>query len=270
MKKNILYLTLGILVFITIIPFIIVIINATRSHTEILTAPISFRFGSSMTENYTKVRQFIPIWKGLGNTVFYAFIGTILTVYFSTLAAYGFTVYEFTGKKILLALIMLLIIIPGVLGMIGLFDVIVHMKLLNSYLALFLPAIGSVGTIFFMLQFMENIISISLIEQGRIDGMSEFSIFHFIILPIIIPGMATISIVNFIGNWNNLIGPLLFLFDPDKFPLTVMIAQLPRDFASDYGVTYFTLAFSLLPLIIIFLFLTKFIVQGLMAGSIKE
>lgn len=144
--------------------------------------------------------------------------------------------------------------------------------MIDTYWPLILPAIASPGTVFFLRQYCEGSLQPALIEAARIDGAKELHIFHKIILPLMSPGIATMAIGAFIGNWNSYLLPLILLNSPDKFTLPVMIASLnsSKDIASNQGAIYLAVAISVIPILIVFAFCSKYIIGSLSAGGVKE
>jgi multiple sugar transport system permease protein len=146
------------------------------------------------------------------------------------------------------------------------------MKLIDSYIPLILPAIAAPGTVFFLRQYVLSVLPTSLLEAARIDGAGEFHIFHKIVFPIMVPGIATMAIGGFIGNWNSYLVPLLLLNTPKKFTLPVMIASLnsSNDISSNQGAIYLAVAISVIPILVVFCFCSKYIISSISAGGVKE
>ena len=143
---------------------------------------------------------------------------------------------------------------------------------MDSYIPLIVPAIAAPGTVFFLRQYILSVLPMSLLEAGRIDGAKELSMFHKIVFPIMVPGVATMAIGGFIGNWNAYLVPLILLNTPKKFTLPVMIASLnsSKDIATNQGAIYLAVAISVLPILIAFCFFSKYIISSISAGSVKE
>lgn len=270
-KKGILYLALISLAVICMIPFLLMLVNATRSGREIMTS-FTLIPGKSLKENWDAVFGFFNLFRGLWNSFKIAVPATILTSYFSALTAYALTVYKFKGKNIIFYTIVIFMMIPGQLSLIGFYNLISGMKLIDSYIPLIVPAIAAPGTVFFLKQYLESVLPMSLLEAARIDGAMEISIFHKIVFPIMMPGVATMAIGGFIGNWNSYLIPLLLLNTPKKFTLPVMIASLnaSNDIGTNQGAIYMALAVSIVPILIVFCFCSKYIISSISAGSVKE
>ncbi len=270
-KKGILYIVLILLAVICMVPFLLMLVNATRSGREIMTS-FTLIPGSSLKENWNAVFGFFNLFLGLWNSFKVAVPATILTSYFSALTAYALAVYKFKGKNVIFYVIVIFMMIPGQLSLIGFYNLISKLKLIDSYVPLIIPAIAAPGTVFFLKQYLESVLPMALLEAARIDGAKEISIFHKIVFPIMVPGVATMAIGGFIGNWNSYLIPLLLLNTPKKFTLPVMIASLnaSKDIGTNQGAIYMALAVSIVPILIVFCFCSKYIISSISAGSVKE
>ncbi len=270
-KKGTLYIVLILLAVICMVPFLLMLVNATRSGREIMTS-FTLIPGSSLKENWNAVFGFFNLFLGLWNSFKVAVPATILTSYFSALTAYALAVYKFKGKNVIFYTIVIFMMIPGQLSLIGFYNLISKLKLIDSYLPLIIPAIAAPGTVFFLKQYLESVLPMALLEAARIDGAKEISIFHKIVFPIMVPGVATMAIGGFIGNWNAYLIPLLLLNTPKKFTLPVMIASLTasKDIGTNQGAIYMALAVSIVPILIVFCFCSKYIISSISAGSVKE
>lgn len=270
-KKMIIYLGLIILSLVCLLPFVLMMVNSTRSGIEIMTS-FSFIPGKSLADNWKIVSGYFNLFRGFANSLMVAIPATILTAYFSAITAYALAIYHFRGGKTLLIIIVIFMMIPGQLSLLGFYNLVAKLKLVNSYIPLIVPAIAAPGTVFFLRQYLISVLSRSLLEAARIDGASEIHIFHRIVLPIMLPGVATMSIGSFIGNWNSYLVPLILLNTPKKFTLPVMIASLnsSTDITSNQGAIYLAVAISVIPILIVFCFCSKYIISSISAGAVKE
>ncbi len=270
-KKSILYILLILLSILCILPFLLMIVNATRSGRDIMRS-FTLIPGKSIKENWEIVSGYFNLFQGFLNSIKVALPATILTGYFSALSAYALAIYKFRGQKIIFGTIIIFMMIPGQLGLIGFYNLVSKLKLVDSYVPLIIPAIAAPGTVFFLRQYVLSVLPKSLLEAARIDGAMEISLFHRIVLPIMAPGIATMSIGAFIGNWNSYLVPLILLNTPKKFTLPVMIASLnsSSDIASNQGAIYLAVAISVIPILIVFAFCSKYIISSISAGSVKE
>ncbi len=266
-------LVYGFMILLTIIsfmPFYIMIVNSTRSNLDILNG-LSLIPGHSLVENYEIMMKQLNIWRGFRNSLTISVPFTVLSAYFGALTAYGFAVYNFRGKKIAFAFVLGTMMIPQQLGLIGYFELNNKLGLLDTYVPLIIPAITNTMTIFFIKQYVEQSLPKSLIEAARIDGASEFAIFNRIALPIMVPAIATQSIFNFVGSWNNYISPLVLLFSEEKYPLPVLISIIRGTaYRTNFGAMCLIIAISVVPVLIAFAFLSKRIIAGLTVGAVKE
>jgi multiple sugar transport system permease protein len=270
-KKSILYLSLILLALTCVLPFILMVVNSTRSGIDIMTS-FSFLPGDALAENWETVSGYFNLFKGFYNSLLVAIPATILTAYFSAITAYALAVYHFRGGKFILLVIVVFMMIPGQLSLLGFYNLIAKLKLVDSYIPLIIPAIAAPGTVFFLRQYLLSVLSKSLLEAARIDGATEIHIFHRIVFPIMLPGVATMSIGAFIGNWNSYLVPLILLNSPEKFTLPVMIASLrsSQDITSNQGAIYLAVAISVIPILIVFMFCSKYIISSISAGAVKE
>ena len=263
-----------VLAFICIFPVWLMLANSTRSSTQIqqiggIQALLPSKYLFSNIE--ALVDAGIDIAGGFFNSMFIALSSTFLCVYFSALTAYGFVGYDFKFKSGLFAILLATMLIPSQLGMIGWFQLVNDLGMYDTWIPLIIPAIASSTTVFFLKQYFEASFSKNIIEAARIDGSSEFNTFNKIILPISAPALATMAIFSFVYSWNNYMGPLMILNSEELYTLPLWINKLNTfNHDIDYGALYAGLVISVLPLIVIYLAFSKFIVGGLTLGGVKE
>ena len=270
-KKGILYVLLILLGAACLFPFLLMIVNATRSGVEI-TRSFTLIPSNHIKENWEVVFSYFNLFKGMWNSLLVAVPATLFTAYFSALTAYGLAMYQFKGNKLIFTTILVFMMIPGQLGLIGFYNLCTKLHLVNSYIPLVIPAIAAPGTVFFLRQYVLSVLPPSLIEAARIDGAGELYSFHRNVLPVMSPGIATMSIMAFIGNWNSYLTPMIILNKNDKFTLPVMMATLraSTDIQSNQGAIYLAVAISVIPILIVFCFCSKYIISSISAGSVKE
>lgn len=270
-KKGILYVLLILLGAACLFPFLLMIVNATRSGVEI-TRSFTLIPSNHIKENWEVVFSYFNLFKGMWNSLLVAVPATLFTAYFSALTVYGLAMYQFKGNKLIFTTILVFMMIPGQLGLIGFYNLCTKLHLVNSYIPLVIPAIAAPGTVFFLRQYVLSVLPPSLIEAARIDGAGELYSFHRIVLPVMSPGIATMSIMAFIGNWNSYLTPMIILNKNDKFTLPVMMATLraSTDIQSNQGAIYLAVAISVIPILIVFCFCSKYIISSISAGSVKE
>lgn len=270
-KKAIIYVLLILLAAVCLFPFLLMMVNATRSGVEI-TKSFTLIPGKSLKENWDTVFSFFNLFLGMWNSLKVSVPATLLTAYFSAMTAFGLAMYKFKGNKAIFTTILIFMMIPGQLSLIGFYNLCTKLGLVNSYIPLIIPAIAAPGTVFFLRQYVLAVMPPSLMEAARIDGASELYSFHRIALPIMSPGIATMSIMAFIGNWNNYLLPMIILNKNDKFTLPVMMATLKAstDIQRNQGAIYLAVAISVIPILLVFCFCSKYIISSISAGSVKE
>ena len=267
-SKAAIYVFLIVLLLLSIIPFYLVTINGTHSSFDIVTK-LNLLPGSAFRDNYETMQSHVNIWRGFTNSLLIAIPYTILTGYFGAFTAYGFAKYQFRGKKVLYAIVLASMMIPSQVTIIGFYQLNLKLKMLNSYWPFILRGFCNATTVFFLRGIISQSIPDSMIEAARIEGCSELRIFNRLILPCIKPGVMTMCIFNFVVCWNNYIEPLIIMADNDMYTLPVMISMIKGLYLSNYGAMYLAIAISVIPIIIVFCFLSKYIINGLTVGSDK-
>ncbi len=272
LRRVISYAVLVFLAIVCLFSFYLLLINATRAHADIQKG-FSILPGGSLIKNVKSVlnNDTILIVRGLFNSVLVASLTAIVCIYFSAMTAYAFHIYDFKGKKIAFNFILLIMTIPTQVSALGFVRLITNMNLKDSFIPLIVPAIAAPAVFFFMKQYMESSLPIDIVEAARIDGSNEFRTFNHVILPILKPALAVQAIFTFVTSWNNYFTPSLVLTKATKKTLPLWIAYIrSADFTKfDMGQLYMMIFFSIFPVIIVYLFLSKFIVQGVALGSVK-
>ena len=270
-RRALAYIVLIIVSFFCLFWFYILFVNATRSHSELtkgFTLIPSTHFFDNWNSLYTGS---LPIIRGMLNSMLVAICSSALSVYFSAMTAYAIHAYDFKAKEFMFKFILLIMMIPTQVGALGFIQLIDKLGMDNTFWPLIIPAIASPVTFFYIKQYMESALPLSLIEAARIDGSGEFRTFNSIVLPLMKPAIAVQMIFAFVGSWNNYFTPALILHDNEMKTLPVLIAQLRgADFLKfDMGQVYMMIAFSIFPVIIVYLILSKHIVAGVAMGSAK-
>lgn len=270
-RRAIAYIVLGIITFFCLFWFYILFVNATRSNGE-LQAGFTLVPSTHLLENWRNLLAgTLPVWSGMINSLVVSTCSAALCVYFSTMTAYAIHAYEFKLKKFIYPFILLIMMIPTQVTALGFVQLVSKMKLENSFIPLIVPSVAVPVTFFYMKQYMESSLPLSLIEAARIDGSGEFHTFNVIVLPLMKPAIAVQAIFTFVSSWNNYFTPALILHDDKKKTLPILIAQLrAADWLKfDMGQVYVMIAFSIFPVIVVYLILSKHIVQGVALGSVK-
>lgn len=271
LMRTVVYIVLVLLVIITIVPIWLLLVNATRSTTEIQQG-LSIFPSTHLVDNYNiLISKGINIPRGFANSLFVAVASTIITVYFSMLTAYGIVVYEFKGRRFFSNFIVVLVMIPMQLTIIGFFQYMSRLGLTDNYASLILPLIANAGGVFFGKQYLESMVIQDLIDAARIDGASELHIFHNIMMPLAVPGAATLGIFAFVGSWNNFFNAFILITSIEKYTLPMVVKTLRGDvYRTEYGAIYLGLAITVVPVIILYVVFSRYIISGIAMGAIKE
>ncbi|MGO4108608.1 carbohydrate ABC transporter permease [Paenibacillus sp. YAF4_2] len=270
-NKTIIYIVCIGLSLLSILPFWIMFVNATRSTAEIQSG-LSLLPSTHFMTNWDVLvsKSFDPL-KGFLNSMTISGASTICAVYFSSLTAYGLVVYNWKWRQPFFTFIMCVMLIPAQASAIGFYQFMYQMHWTNSFLPLILPSIAAPAIVFFMRQYLLATLSLEIIEAARVDGSGEFATFNKIIMPIMMPAVATQAIFAFVGSWNNLFMPLILLTDKSKYTLPVMVSLLRGDiYKTEFGSIYMGLALTALPLFVIYFLLSRYIIAGVALGGVKE
>jgi multiple sugar transport system permease protein len=269
--KTLIFLICIFLSILSLFPFVVMIVNSTRSTYQIQQQAVSL-FPSTYFLNNLKIllgKSFNPLI-GFRNSLLISIGTTACSLYFSTLTAYAIVMYEWKLKNAFFSFIMAIMMIPSQITIIGFVQMVYKIHMTNNFLMLILPAIAAPSLVFFMRQYMKPAIPPSLIESARIDGSNEFYTFNVIALPIMKPAIATQAIFCFVTSWNDLFRPLTILTRQENYTLPIMVSLLKGDiYKTEYGCVYLGLTLTALPLIIVYLLLSKYIVAGVAMGSVK-
>jgi ABC-type glycerol-3-phosphate transport system permease component len=269
--RYLVYILLFFLLILTIIPIWLLVVNATRSTTEIQQG-ISILPSTHLIENYRLLlSKGLNLPRGFANSLFLAVASTVVTVYFSLLTAYGLVVYNLPGKKLFSNFVIVLVMIPMQLSIIGFYRFMSKMGLTDNYAALILPLIANAGAVFFGKQYLESMVIQDLIDAARIDGASEIGIFHKVMLPLAVPGAATMGIFAFVASWNNFFTPFILISSIEKYTLPMLVQTLRGDvYRTEYGAIYLGLALTVVPIIILYAIFSRYIISGIALGAVKE
>ncbi|MCR5650540.1 MAG: carbohydrate ABC transporter permease [Lachnospiraceae bacterium] len=270
-RRVISYIVLIFFSLLCLIWFYILLINSTRSHAE-MTKGFTPIPSTHFVDNWINlVNGTIPILNGFINSFIVSGGVAILASYFSAMTAYAIHAYEFKGKQAASAFILAVMMVPTQVTALGFIQLITKMKMDDTLLPLIIPAVAAPVTYFYLKQYMEANLSMSLVEAARIDGAGEFRTFNSIVLPIMKPAVSVQMIFAFVGSWNNYFTPALILHSDKKKTLPVMIAQLRgADWLRfDMGQVYIMIAASIFPVVIVYLIMSKFIVGGISSGAVK-
>jgi len=271
-SRFVVYVILVFLTFMCLFSFYMLIINATRSNADLqggFRIVPSDQFFINLKNAWTDASINIP--RGMLNSFFVASTSAILSTYFSALTAYGIHAYNFRLKKLAFTFIMAVMVIPNQVYAVGFYQMCVRLGWTNSYIPLILPGIAAPVVFFYMKQYMESILPMEIVDAARVDGSGEFHTFNRIILPMLKPALAVQLIFSFVQSWNNYFLPALLLDKAEMKTVPIMIAQLrSADYSKfDMGKVYMFILLAILPVMIVYICLSKYIIKGVTAGSVK-
>lgn len=264
-----------LLCILSLFPFWILFVNATRSSLSIQNSfslvPSSF-FTENLSNLFAKAKGLgSPFWKCMMNSAIIAIPSTLFSVYFSSMTAYGVSVYKFKGRDFAWSFILAVMMVPTQVSAIGFFRFMIQLNLNDTYIPLILPAIAAPTTVFFMRQYIKGSLSLEIIDAARIDGSGEFHTFNTIVVPLLKPAIATQAIFAFIASWNNLYMPSIILNSQTKNTLPMFVQQLRSEqFRTDYGMVYIGLLLTIVPILVVYFLLSKYIIAGVALGGVKE
>ena len=267
------HIVLIFLSFMCLFFFYILFINATHSHAE-LQKGFSALPGTNLIKNFMSVANdgTFPMLRGIVNSLIVSGCSAAICTYFSSLTAYGLFVYDFKVKKAAFTFIMAILVMPTQVTAMGFLRLITNMGMYDSLLPLIIPSIASPAVFYFMFSYLQSSLPISLVEAARIDGSGEFRTFNQIALPIMKPAIAVQAIFTFVGSWNNYFVPALVIQSKDKMTVPILVATLRgADYMNfDMGKIYMMITVAIIPIIIVYLLLSKYIIAGVTLGGVKE
>ena len=270
-RRVIAYIVLVLVTILCLFWFSVLFINASRTHSD-LTRGFTLIPGGNLLANWKSLMNSTqPVVSGMRNSLIVAVCAAVLSTYFSTMTAYAIHAYDFKIKNAMFTFILAVMMIPTQVVALGFIELMRKMNLMDTFIPLIIPAIAAPATFFYMKQYMESALPMALLEAARIDGSGEFRTFNSIVLPLMKPAIAVQAIFTFVASWNNYFTPALVLSTDKKKTLPILIAQLrAADFLKfDMGQVYMMIAFSIFPVIVVYLILSKYIVGGVAVGAVK-
>lgn len=268
-------LVMAALAFVALLPIVWMILGSFRSHEEI------FRYSSELEwrtlipvewtlDNYRAIftDAVKPFGRFIANTLTVAAPVTLLSLFFNSLAAFAFAKMKFRCKKIIFAVFLSALVIPGEVTLVPTYLTVNRFGWIDTYTALIVPAIVSVFSVFLLVQFFSDIPR-ELLEAGRIDGASWFGIYRQIVLPASVPALVTLAIITFLGQWDSYLWPLVVINDQDKQMLQVAIAAFSNAQVTEWGRILAADTVSSIPILVLFVFLQKYYVRGITMSGIK-
>ncbi len=267
------HVVLIILSFMCLFFFYVLIVNASHSHAE-LQKGFSALPGKYFWKNLMNVANdgSFPMFRGILNSIIVSGCSAVLCTYFSSLTAYGLYAYDFKARNVAFTFIMAILVMPTQVTAMGFLRLITKMGLYDSLLPLIIPSVASPAVFYFMYSYLQSSLPMSLVEAARIDGSEEFRTFNSIVLPIMKPAIAVQAIFTFVGSWNNYFVPALVIQSKSKMTVPILIATLRgADYMNfDMGKIYMMITVAIVPIIIVYLLLSKFIIAGVTLGGVKE
>ena len=266
-----------LLCLLAIFPFYILIVNSTLKSSDITTG-LKLLPGNQLIANFKKVLKGssdtsgVNVLTAMKNSLIITVPATILQVYFGSLTAYAVTVYHFRGRKFAWGFIYAIMMIPTQISIVGFIKVTNIFHIYGTRWPMIIPAIAAPTTVYFMKQYMETGLSVEIVQAARIDGASEIRTFNSIVLPILKPAMATQAIFGFVGSWNNLYTPSIILATArEKMTMPMFVSALQSDDKHrDWGLIYAGLLATVIPILVAYCFLSRYIIGGVALGGVKE
>jgi len=247
-------------------PFLVMIVSSTHDTYNIV-AKINILPGDQLVRNFNRLTQYINLRRGFLNSLFLAVVTSVVQIYFTAMAGYAFSKFKFKGQNLLFGVVLVAMMIPGQISIIGFYKQIQDMGLINNYIPIIIPAIADCFAVFFYKQFLDSGLPNELVEAAIADGAKEITIFHRLVIPIMKPALVTKGVMSFIGSWNSYLKPLILLNDKDKMTLPLMIATVRDSTHADFGAQYIGMVISVIPLVIIFIFSSRIIMNNISVGS---
>lgn len=272
LSRFVVYVVLVFLSVLCLFSFWMLFVNASRSNGDLQGGfrllPSNYFF-INLKNAWTDASINIP--RGMLNSFIIAAATSILATYFSALTAYGIHAYDFKLKGVAFTFIMAVMVIPNQVAATGFYQMCVKLGWTNNYIPLILPGVAAPVVFFYMKQYMESVLPMEIIDAARVDGSGEFRTFNTIILPMLKPALAVQLIFNFVQSWNNYFMPALLLDKAEMKTVPLMIAQLrSADYSKfDMGKVYMFILLAILPVVVVYICLSKFIIKGVTAGSVK-
>ena len=262
-------LLLAMVSIVMIFPFYWMLISSFKPIGRIFTVPLDVVPREFTLASYKKLITQTPFLRWYFNSVLITAAYTLLALFFSTLAGFGFAKYDFKGKNVLLVIVLGSMMIPLHSLVIPLFMLLIRLGWVNTYHGVVIPFAANAFGIFYISQYLTTVPS-DLIDAGRIDGCSEFGIYRMIILPLLKPALGVLTIYFAMTSWNWFLWPLVVMRAENLFPLNVGLSTFISDYRQRYDELMAASVLCVIPIIALFLSMQKQFVSGLTAGSVKQ
>lgn len=267
-KKVLLYAALILMAFIMLVPFAWMISASLKFEKDVFSFPIVWFPENPQWGNYSEIWQKVPLLTGFFNSVKLTICVTLLQLATSSLAAYAFAKLEFKGRDTIFMLYIMTIAIPWQVYMVPQYKMMTIFGLTDSHLGIILMHAFTATGVFLMRQFFMGIPT-ELLEAARIDGLSEYGIWAKLMLPLSKPVIATLCLTSFTFEWNDFMGPLIYLSTTEKKTLQVMLRMFNTQYSSNYAQIMAAATVALVPVLILFIFLQRYFVEGIASSGIK-
>ncbi|MGW4751978.1 carbohydrate ABC transporter permease [Streptomyces chartreusis] len=265
-----LHTSLIIGVLLSAFPFYWAVIMSTHTSSEIFSYPPKLLPGSHFLENVRSLFDTIDFFGSMWNSLLVATVVTFLVLFFDSLAAFVFAKFDFPGKNVLFALLMLIFMVPAQMSAIPQFVIMAKIGWIGSMTALIVPAAANAFGIFWMRQYMRSAIHDELLDASKLDGANFLRQYWHVALPVVRPGLAFLGIFTFMGQWNDYAWPLISLTNPDNVTLQVALSQLNGTHGTtDYGMVMTGAVLALIPLLIVFAIGARQIIGDLAKGAVR-
>jgi multiple sugar transport system permease protein len=261
-------LVLALVALLTLFPLAWMVCASFMAPGEASTFPPPMLPRSATLANYRLLFAEHGIVRQAANSLFIALLATALSLLFNVSAGYAFAKLRFAGRDRVFRVLVAALIIPAQVTMMPLFLMLKEMGLVNTYAGALVPWLASVMGIFLVRQYALSIPD-ELLEAARIDGAGELRIFTIVVLPVLKPIVVTLAVLTFLGSWNDFMWPLIVLTDHGVQTLPVALAALSREHVQDVELMMAGAVITVLPVLILFLALQRYYVQGLLVGSVK-
>ena len=262
------YIALIFLAFIMLVPFAWMISSSLKLEKDVFAFPIQWIPTDPQWSNYSEIWQKVPLTTGFLNTVKLTLIVTALQIFTSSFAAYAFAKLQFKGRNLIFMLYVMTISIPWQVYMVPQYIMMMKIHLTDSHLGLILMHTFTATGVFLIRQFYMGIPD-ELLEAARIDGLNEYGIYSQIMLPLSKPAIATLCITSFTFEWNDFMGPLIYLSSANKKTLQIILRMFNTQYSSNYALIMAAATVALIPVLILFAFLQRYFVQGVATSGIK-
>ena len=262
------YFFLIVITAFMLLPFLWMLSSSFKENKDVFGFPIQWIPENPRWQNYVDIWTEIPLLTFIKNTAKITIVVTLLQLFTSSFAAYAFAKMQFKGKNVLFLGYIATIALPWQAYMVPQFMMMSSWGLNNTHLAIMCLQAFSAFGVFLMKQFYEGVPS-ELCEAARIDGLTEYGIWWHIMLPLSLPALSTLTIFTFVNTWNDFLGPLIYLTRTELKTIQIGLRMFISQYSAEYGLIMAASVVVLIPVLIVFLSLQKYFVQGVASSGIK-